>query len=224
MNGLSVEDITLMHAELEKKFPLMLKGINKVGLIESAIERQSRQLYGSEEQYQGIYKKAAVLMEAITRWHIFHDRNKRTGLLCAFFYLYTNQHYLAIPIDAVGFTQKIAATKSLEQDDIDKLIDEIETWLKKYTAKDSPTFTIKVFKYYLFPALRLCMLHFFGFRKYVQRRLDYLFATKAHPEYKQESTQVFTFLWGLMQEAMIKTAEIKKKSIPKIQSFPHWMQ
>ena len=69
---------------------------------------------------------------------IFHDRNKRTGLLCAFFYLYTNQHYLAIPIDAVGFTQKIAATKSLEQDDIDKLIDEIETWLKKYTAKDSP--------------------------------------------------------------------------------------
>lgn len=210
MNNLSNEDIKLIHAELEKKFPLMLKGIDKEGLIQAAIERQSRQFHGSAEQYTGIYNKAAALMEAITRWHIFHDGNKRTGLLCAFLYLYTNKHYLAIPIDAVRFTQKIAATEGVEQEEIDELIKEIATWLEKYTAKDSPNFTIKVLKYNLFPTMKLSILHFFGFKKYVERRMDYLFATKAHPEYKQESTQMFSFLKGLMQEAMIKIAELRK--------------
>jgi len=210
MNNLSEEDIKLIHLELESKFPLMLKGIDKEGLIQAAIDRQSVSPYGSEEQYKDIYKKAAALMEAITRWHIFHDGNKRTGLLCAFLYLYTNKYYLAIPIDAVRFTQKIASTEGVEQEEIEKLIEEIATWLEKYTAEDSPGFTIKVLKYNLFPALKLSILHFLGFKKYVQRRIDYLFVTKAHPEYKQESTQVFSFLKGLMQESMIKIAEIKK--------------
>lgn len=210
MGSLSEEDIKLIHAKLEKKFPLMLKGIDKEGLISAAIQRQTRQLYGSEEQYQGVFKKTAVLMEAITRWHIFYDGNKRTGLLCAFLYLYANKHYLAIPIDAVRFTQKIAATEGTEQEQIDDLIEEIETWLEKYTTKDPFVFTFKVLKYSLFPALKLSILHFIGFRKYVEKRLDYLFATKAHPEYKQESTQVPTFLIDLMQEAVIKSLEIKK--------------
>ena len=210
MNSISEEYIKLMHAVLEKKFPLMLKGIDKEGLISAAIERQTRKLYGSEEQYQGIFKKTAVLMEAITRWHIFHDGNKRTGLLCAFLYLYANKHYLAIPIDAVRFTQKIAATEGTEQEEIDDLIEEIETWLEKYTTKDSLRFTAKVWKHSLLPALKLRILHSIGFKKYVEKRLDYLFATKAHPEYKQESTQVFMFLIGLIQEAIIKSLKIKK--------------
>lgn len=210
MESLSKEDVKLIHLELEKKFPLMLKGIQKEGLIQSAVERPSRHLYGTEDQYGDIYKKAASLMEAITRWHIFNDGNKRTGLLCAFLYLYLNKHYLAIPIDAVRFTQKIAATQETDQESIERLIDEIANWLQTFSAEDSPTFISKVFAYTLFPAAKLMVLNFFGFKKYVVRRLDYLFATEAHPEYKQETKQVFSFLKGLMWESMLKISNAAK--------------
>ena len=210
MEILSVEDIKLLHRELEKKFPLMLKGIQKEGLIQAAIEKQHRSLYGPKEQYGDIYKKAAALMEAITRWHVFYDGNKRTGLLSAFLYLYINQHYLAIPIDAVRFTQKIAATQGTDQETIEKLIDEIAEWLHQFSAKDSGMFTLKVMKYNLFPSIKLAILNFFGFKKRVQRKLDYWFAIDAHPEYKQEVGQVYSFLTGLMQESLIKIAEVGK--------------
>ena len=211
MNDLSEEDVKLIHLELEKKFPLMLKGIQKEGLISSAVERPSRKLYGSKEQYDNVYTKAAALMESITRWHIFNDGNKRTGLLCSFLYLYLNQHYMVIPIDAVRFTQKIAATKGLDQEDIEELIEEIATWLHKYTSDDPGGFLLNVFKYNLIPSAKLLILNFLGFKKYVLRQLDYLFVTEAHPEYKQETKQVFSFLRGLMFEAMLKMSDAKRK-------------
>lgn len=219
MEYLSVEDIKLIHVELEKKFPLMLKGIQKEGLIESAIQRQQLRLYGDKEQYQDIYKKAAALMEAITRWHIFYDGNKRTGLLCAFLFLYINRHYLAIPIDAVRFTQKIAATQGTDQDTIENLITEISMWLQVFTSKTSGGFTANVLTHTLFPALKLTVLNFFGFKKRVQKKLDYWFATDSHPEYKQETEQVYSFLKNLMWEAFVKIAETGKKK-PKELHFP----
>jgi len=217
MFNLSEEDIRLIHYALEGKFPLMLKGIQKEGLIKAAIERQDRSFHGSKEQYEDIYRKAASLMEAITRWHIFYDGNKRTGLLSAFLYLYINEHYLAIPIDAVRFTQKIATTEDIQQDGIEELIDEIAIWLRKYTAKDSATFSAKVLKYNLFPSIKLAVMNFFGFKKYVRKKLDYWFVTDVHPEYKEESLQVYSFLTGLMKEAMIKIAEKTKTKSKELQ-------
>lgn len=211
MDDLSEEDVKLIHLELEKKFPLMLKGIQKEGLIRPAVERPSTKLFGAKEQYDDVYTKAAALMEAITRWHIFNDGNKRTGLLCSFLYLYQNRHYMVIPIDAVRFTQKIAATKDLDQKDIDKLIGEISTWLRKYTSDDPGIFIYNVIKYSIIPSGKLMILNFLGFKKYVLRRLDYLFVTDSHPEYKQETKQVFSFLRGLMFEAFLKMSNIKRK-------------
>ncbi len=219
MNELSEEDVKLVHNELEKKFPLMLKGIQKEGLISSAVERPSTKLYGTEERYPDVYTKAASLMEAITRWHIFADGNKRTGLLCAFLYLYLNRYYMVIPIDAVRFTQKIAATKKIEQENIEELIQEIATWLKKYTTNDPAIFILNVFRYNLIPNAKLIILNFFGFKKYVKNKLDYYFATEAHPEYKQETKQVFVFLKDLMFEAMLKLLDSTKKH-PKDLELP----
>jgi len=219
MNNLSEEDVKLVHIELEKKFPLMLKGIQKVGLISSAVERPSTRLYGAEEQYPDVYTKAASLMEAITRWHIFADGNKRTGLLCAFLYLYLNQYYMVIPIDAVRFTQKIAATEKTQQEDIEELIQEIAMWLRKYTTNDPTSFVLNVFKYSLIPSAKLVILNFFGFRKYVKNKLDYYFATDVHPEYKQETKQVFAFVKDLMFEAMLKLSDATKKH-PKDLELP----
>jgi len=209
-NDLSAEDIKLVHRELEKKFPLMLKGIQQEGLIQAVIERQNTKLYGSDEQYEGVYKKAAALMEAITRWHIFNDGNKRTGLLCAFLYLYINKRYLVIPIDAVRFTQKIAATTDTDQDSIEKLIMEIASWLKQFSAENSKDFTRMAVKYTLLPSVKLTIMKIFGMNKRVQKRLDYLFATDAHPEYKKEMEHTFSFLSGFMWESMLKIIEINK--------------
>ena len=211
MENLSEEDVKLIHLELEKKFPLMLKGIKQKGLIQAAIEKQSMALYGSEEKHKDVYTRAAVLMEAITRWHIFHDGNKRTGLLCAFLYLYMNKHYLAIPIDAVRFTQKIAATEGGESEKVEELIEEIAAWLRKFTATDAVGFAIKVFKYTLFPMVKVSIMHNFGFKKRAQKKVDYWFATDAHPEYKQESTHVHKFLFRLVGESLTKIVEAAKE-------------
>lgn len=216
---LSAENIKLIHRELEKKFPYMLKGIQQEGLIKAAVERQTRTLFGSSSPYGDVYEKAAALMEAITRWHVFNDGNKRTGLLCAFLYLYINNHYLAIPIDAVRFTQKVAATKGAEQETINKLIKEIAIWLREYSANDPSEFSRKVMKYTFLPALKLTILNIFGFKKHVKKQLDYWFATEAHPEYKKEMEQVYSFLKGFMFESLIKILEARK-SHPKDLKLP----
>src|SRR3989338_11491217 len=102
--------IKLIHSELEKSFPRMEKGVipEREPLLQSIVEKPDRVLFGVESPYQNLVSKAAVMMEAITRWHIFVDGNKRTGLMTAFLYLYLNQTYLAIPIDSVRFTIKVA--------------------------------------------------------------------------------------------------------------------
>ena len=215
LEELIAEDIKLIHLELEKQFPLMLKGVQKEGLIQAAIERQSITFQGSNEIYENIFTKAAALMEALTRWHTFNDGNKRTGLLSTFLYLYLNEHYLAIPIDAVRFTQKIAATQGTDQDTINKLIKEISIWLEKYTSKDYIGFSEKVWKYTFKTALKLTILNIFGFKKRVKKQLEYWFAVKEHPEYKVEMKQVYSFLIGLMFESFVKIV-VGRNEHPKV--------
>ena len=189
----------------------MLKGTAQKGLIQAAIDKQSQTLYGSEEKDKSVYRQAATLMEAITRWHIFNDGNKRTGLLCAFLYLYQNEHYLTIPIDAVRFTQKVAATKDIEPEKVEEVIAEITAWLQKFTATDAFGFAFKVIRYVLFPIIRVSIMHYVGFRKRAKKNIDCWFATDAHPEYKQETVQINEFLFRLMGESMTKIVKSRNK-------------
>ncbi|MGI0060097.1 MAG: Fic family protein, partial [Nitrosotalea sp.] len=89
-------NIRAIHVQLEQRFPNMLRGVEKGGLIKALIEKQNLVIFGSENIYSDIYLKAAVLMEGLIRWHIFTDGNKRTALMSTFIYLYGNKHYLAI--------------------------------------------------------------------------------------------------------------------------------
>jgi len=126
---------------------------------------------------------------------------------------------MVIPIDAVRFTQKIAATENIEQENIDELNNEIAEWLRRYTTDEAGSFVLKVFKYSLIPSAKLILLNLFGFKKYVKGRLNYFFATEAHPEYKQETKQVFSFLRGLMFESMLKILDATRKH-PKDLELP----
>ncbi len=77
---------------------------------------------------------------------------------------------------------------------------------------------MKVLRYNFFPTLKLLILHFFGFKKYVERRIDHLLATKEHPEYRKESAEMSVFLQTLLNEAMIKIK--KEKEHPKDLELP----
>jgi len=61
MKLLTAEDVKNIHSALENQFPLMEKGILNEGLIEAAVEKQNRVLYGSN-LYPDIFTKAASLM------------------------------------------------------------------------------------------------------------------------------------------------------------------
>lgn len=138
MVEISVENIKTIHLALENHFPKMEKGIfpEQEPLLHSLIEKPSRVLYGQSSPYQDVITRAAVLMEALTRWHIFVDGNKRTGLMTAFIYLYANKVYLAIPIDSVKFTITVADNRDQDEESTNKLIAEIAEWLKTHSDTD----------------------------------------------------------------------------------------
>ena len=107
----------------------------------------------------------------------------------------------------------------MEQEKIEELIDEIAAWLEKYTAQNSSGFVIKIFRYNLLPEIKLSILYSIGFKKYVKRKINDLFATDAHPEYMEESAHMLVFLRKLMIEAGWKILEMDKAG-PKNLELP----
>ena len=79
MVNLSANNIKGIHLSLEDGFPRMEKGIiaEKEPLLDSLVEKPDRHLFGQSSPYQDIFTKAAVLMEALTRWHIFVDGKQK---------------------------------------------------------------------------------------------------------------------------------------------------
>ncbi len=195
--------IKVIHTELEKSFPKMEKGIipERESLLQSIIEKPDRILFGVESPYQDLISKAAVMMEAITRWHIFVDGNKRTGLMTAFLYLYLNQTYLAIPIDSVRFTIEIADTRETDPDSTNELIKKIADWLETHSTTKAIEFFGLVWIYNTWPALKLNILYRLGFRKRVKRTLNEWYALDTHPDYAEESKETSTFLQQIMRLA-----------------------
>ncbi len=182
----------------------MEKGIipEKEPLLESLVEKPDRNLFGMESPYPDLISKAAVMMEAIIRWHIFVDGNKRTGLMTAFLYLYRNQTCLAIPIDSVRFTIKVADNRKTDPDSTSQLIQEIAEWLKKHsTAKEKEFFGL-VWIYNIWPALKMNILYRLGFRKRVKRTLSEWYALDSHSDYAEEAKETSAFLQRIMKQAM----------------------
>ncbi len=211
MNTLSAEEISFIHSALETEFPLMVKGVEKEGLVQAALERSERSLFGTSH-YDDVYTKVASIMEGIIRWHIFTDGNKRTGLTIAFSILYINDIYLAIPLDAVRFTVKIAEMKENDEEFTNKLINEIAVWLQEHSTKEPRIFALKVLKHTWWPALQLVVFQTIGLKKLADRKLDHWFAVKGHEDYKLEANQVVNYLLRLMKAAILDLFKSKKKA------------
>jgi death-on-curing protein len=214
-------NIRSIHVELEAKFPLMQKGIEKEGLIQALIEKQNRDLFGTTNPYDDIYLKAAVLMEGLIRWHIFTDGNKRTGLMSTLIYLYGNQHYLAIPVDSVRFLIKVASTQENDETATNALIREIADWLHEDSATYVIEFLAKVSMYSTLPFLKVNLLNFFGFKKKAKKITDYWYAVDTgHTDYVLEAKETSQLIKEILDNIVIQVWRIfrtkKKKKTPKL--------
>lgn len=137
MENLTEEDILYFHEHVQKRFDTII-GIEKEGLIDSIVKRPSLRLYGNEI-YPDVYSKAASIMEALIRWHVFVDGNKRTALLATDAYLTLNNYFVDFPLHAVRYTvliAKIQPDEGKEQETTDKIITGISNWLKLYVASN----------------------------------------------------------------------------------------
>ena len=217
MVNLSANNIKGIHLSLEKSFPRMEKGImaEKEPLLDSLVEKPDRHLFGQSSPYQNIFTKAAVLMEALTRWHIFVDGNKRTGLMTAFIYLYINKHYLVIPLDSVKFTITVAQCSGSSEEENNELINNIAKWLQEHTGKDRADFISKYWKYIVWPLIKLLVLDKIGFKKKVSRTVNEWFALDSHGDYKNEALETSAFLIELMRitfKEVIRAMREQKKA------------
>lgn len=210
MVEITVDILKRIHTVVEITFPTVTRGIKDEGLLDAAVKRPST-VFGDFTPFDDIYSKAASIMEAITRWHPFIDGNKRTGLLGAFVYLYMNDHYLAIPLDAVRFTVTIAENKNRDWEETKKLIGEIAVWLKDRSGTYDTDFLGKLLKYTFFPAFKVLLLQAFGFKKRAKSKLNYWFAVDIQKDYEKEVSDVTKFLINIMKVTMFEYIGQRKR-------------
>lgn len=82
-----IEDVLVLLDVLE------LGPIRDVGLIESALHRPRAIVFGNDV-YEGLFHKAAVLLDSLVRNHGLVDGNKRLAWTCTFLFLRINGQFL----------------------------------------------------------------------------------------------------------------------------------
>ena len=102
-------------------------GVRDPHLLESIVRKpQSR--FGGKELYRGVFKKAAVLLEATASYHVFVDGNKRTAFTATARFLYVNGYELAVGKRDAEKTVLATVTKAVD-------IESLERWLKKNSRR-----------------------------------------------------------------------------------------
>ncbi|MBI1961202.1 MAG: type II toxin-antitoxin system death-on-curing family toxin [Parcubacteria group bacterium] len=127
MKYLSGEDILVIHSEIIDATG-GTHGLRDTGLFLSIIDRP-KVSFGGQEMYATVFAKAAVYLEALARYHVFLDGNKRTALAASARFLFLNGYKLAP-------TNKAAEDFMLRVVEDELGLEEIVFWLKKNTAID----------------------------------------------------------------------------------------
>ena len=192
---LTVDIILALHSIIKKQFHENTT-IGKIdrNKIQSIIDKP-RQEFGGQEIYTTIYDKAACLLEAFCREHIFVDGNKRTAVLAMFTFLTFNNYNIALPLSTVKYTVEV--TKHLEQkpEEIEALIKDISKWIEKRSSTNSNNYKRKLARYVILPVLGLALLEITIVGIIIRKRIlqDWL-QTKMHPQYEQDVRSIMVFL------------------------------
>lgn len=199
-----------LHKNISRELPVSPGKIN-YGKVDLILEKPNLKLYNTQEKYDTIYKKAACLFEGFCRGHAFPDGNKRTALLATFAFLQANDHYLVIPLNAVEFLVHVSQNKGKTEEEIDDLIFEISNWLEERTATTKEEFSKKNNKFVRNPLLKLFLILFTGVGVfYVEHKMNKWFATKFHPEYKQNMRGIMKFVVSTLDDSKKALENIEK--------------
>lgn len=126
MRYLTAEEILVLHA-LVVDATGGSHGVRDVQLLASIVHKpQSR--FGGKDLYSGVFKKTAVLFEALANYHVFIDGNKRTSLAVAARFLYINGYVLTANNTDAERAALAVATKEMD-------VDALAGWLKEHSEK-----------------------------------------------------------------------------------------
>ena len=102
-------------------------GVRDFSLLHSAVERPKATFEG-QDLYPTIFSKAAALVQSLCLNHPFTDGNKRTAWLATKRFLFTNKYHLKAKT-------KAAVDFMLWIDNVHPPLNQITSWLKKYSRK-----------------------------------------------------------------------------------------
>lgn len=122
MRYLTGEEILILHALVMDETGGS-HGVRDAGLLAS-IALKPESSFGGKDLYEGIFMKAAVLLEAIANYHVFTDGNKRTSFVAAARFLATNGYRCVAANEDVEKTMISVAMKEIS-------LGEIADWLEK---------------------------------------------------------------------------------------------
>lgn len=126
MKIITIKQILVLH-EFEISKHGGSSGIRDIGMLKSAIGRPFA-TFGGEDLYPDIFMKCGALIQSIVKNHPFIDGNKRTAFVSTIVLLKLNNYLLTIP-------QKGAVEFMLQVANEDLSVDEISSWLKKYSKR-----------------------------------------------------------------------------------------
>jgi len=126
MQYLTAQELLILHARVVDEAGGS-HGVRDVGLLQAIILKPQAQ-FGGADLYPNVFRKAAVLLEAIANYHVFIDGNKRTALIASARFLYLNGYELKATNKAVEKAVLAVATKEMNTRGL-------ESWLKKHSAK-----------------------------------------------------------------------------------------
>lgn len=200
MGAITTNDVLFLHDAVRKMYP---EGVTKDRIDRQAVDAITRAAFFTirgQPVHDTTIKQAAALMEGIIRLHPFPDGNKRTALLTVCSFLQMNDHYLAVPLDAIRFMVRIAENTGSAASENEELVKEIAAWLEARTASTSGEYNKLLNKYVMKPLWGLALLSLTGIGYiYARRRLRQWLASDTHPEYREYTSRTVGFLFALVK-------------------------
>ena len=126
MKYLTLDEVYIIHQRM-----ILVGGgrgdIHDFSLLHSAVERP-KAMFGGQELYPTIWKKAAALLHSLVKNHPFDDGNKRTAYYSTKRFLHINGVELSAP-------KKIVIPFMVSVDVKNLTLLQIASWLKTHCTK-----------------------------------------------------------------------------------------
>ena len=126
MTYLSGEEILIIHAQIIDETG-GAHGVRDTGLF-SSIVHKPKAAFSGKEMYPTVFDKAATYLEALAKFHVFVDGNKRTAVVVASRFLFLSGYDITASNDELeDFALRVVERK------LD--VPAIAVWLKRHAKK-----------------------------------------------------------------------------------------